>query len=276
MKRGTPRHPKMLRLLQALGLHPKHKAEVVGYLELLWHFTAEYAPRGDIGRYADDQIEGACEWYGKCGRLVEAFTTSGWVDMDREHRLIVHDWSDHADGTVKKKLERAGQSFLVVTDKLAGQNLPKVPIEANNGGLARGLARLGKEVLSLPVKQEFSTRASDLNGQTSQRFDEFWSKYPRTVGKDSACRDRLSVALVVDEPAIFACLENYLASGDVARGAVMNAGSTPRGVGWIMMCAKERWACRWPTVHIVKKESKSAGVDRAIREVFGDADETCC
>ena len=111
-------------------------------------------------------------------------------------------------------------------------------------------------LLELPIKQEISTRASDLNGQTSQRFDEFWSRYPRTVGKDSACRDWLSVALVVDEPKIFACLENYLASGDVARGAVMNAGSTPRGPGWIIVCFKEDWACRWPAAQQVRSEPR--------------------
>jgi hypothetical protein len=47
MKRGTPEHPKTAHLMAALSI-PRPYA--VGILELLWHFTARYAPRGDVGR----------------------------------------------------------------------------------------------------------------------------------------------------------------------------------------------------------------------------------
>jgi len=57
MLRGTPEHPKAIALQKALGLS---KPNVVGLLELLWHFTAAYAPAGDVGRWPDEAIAGYC------------------------------------------------------------------------------------------------------------------------------------------------------------------------------------------------------------------------
>ena len=59
MKRGTPDHPKVYDLAERLKVK---RPTALGYLELLWHFTAVYAPEGDIGRYSDKRIEGAMDW----------------------------------------------------------------------------------------------------------------------------------------------------------------------------------------------------------------------
>ncbi len=139
MKRGTPRHPKVYDLLQALGLPLRSRPVVVGYLELLWHFTAEFAPQGDIGRYTDDRIEGALDWTGKRGKLIEALTTSKWCDKSSRHRLVVHDWDQHADDATRKKLIRANLQFVEVSEELTGQCPPSVPTTADNGGLPEPL-----------------------------------------------------------------------------------------------------------------------------------------
>lgn len=124
LKRGTPRHPKVAMLMHALNLKPKDRPLALGYLELLWHFAAEFAPRGDIGRYENAMIEAAMDWYGRPGRLVEALTTARWVEV-RENTtvgrvLVVHDWHDHADDSVRKKLIRAHESFLSLEGNLTG------------------------------------------------------------------------------------------------------------------------------------------------------------
>lgn len=111
MKRGTPDHPKAKRLAKALGIS---LVQVVGHLELLWHFTAKYAPRGDIGRFTDEDIEDAIGWSGQSGALVTALTICGWLDShsDPVVRIYVHDWHEHADEAVKKALTRAGAAFV--------------------------------------------------------------------------------------------------------------------------------------------------------------------
>ena len=94
----------------------------VGYLELLWHFTAKFAPQGDIGRFSDKRIEGALDWTGRGGHLISALVHSKWLDPHLEWRLLVHDWHDHADDSVRKRLNRGRLQFLTLPAKVTGQS----------------------------------------------------------------------------------------------------------------------------------------------------------
>ena len=99
MKRGTPDHPKTKRLSVLLG---KPRYEVVGVLESMWHFTASYAKRGDIGRWSNEEIAAGIEWGGDVDALILALIQSGFLDECPEHRLLVHDWANHADQSVQR------------------------------------------------------------------------------------------------------------------------------------------------------------------------------
>ena len=109
MKRGTPEHPKVYDLMEIIK---RRRPEVLGYLELLWQFTAKYTPRGDIGLFSDARIEAACDWSGRKGQLLDALVQARWVDRDDQYRLVIHDWEAHADGVVKKRLQRDKLNFL--------------------------------------------------------------------------------------------------------------------------------------------------------------------
>lgn len=109
MKRGAPRHPKMKELARLLKIEV-HAA--VGILEMLWHFTGEFAPCGDIGRIKDPAIAEGVSWRKDPDTLIRAMVGSGWLDRSETHRLIVHDWDQHADESVKKKLTRMHAWFL--------------------------------------------------------------------------------------------------------------------------------------------------------------------
>ena len=76
---------------------------------MMWHFTAEYAPQGDLGRFNNRQIARGMEWKRSADKLVEALIDCGWLDVDPDNRLVVHDWEDHMDEATKKKLERRKQ-----------------------------------------------------------------------------------------------------------------------------------------------------------------------
>ena len=109
MKRGTPTNPKTKRLSRRLGVG---FAATIGHLELLWHFTALHAPRGDVGRHSDDDIEDACGWDGEPGQLVAALVAERWLDSHPTARLIVHDLPDHADNGHKAKAAKMGGFIL--------------------------------------------------------------------------------------------------------------------------------------------------------------------
>lgn len=113
MKRGTPDHWKMKDLARRLNVPPMYAiAWANGVMERIWHYTAKYCPQGDIGRVPDEEIAEVCGWPVKAaGRLVEALVQSRWLDRSSAHRLLVHDWQEHADQSVKKTLANRGLSF---------------------------------------------------------------------------------------------------------------------------------------------------------------------
>lgn len=114
MKRGTPHHPKMRALAVALKIGVPC---AVGTMEMLWHYVATVAPRGDIGVVTDKEIAAAVCWDKKPKILIDALVAVCWLDRDDKSRLIVHDWPDHADNATRKKLQHSGRDFLPVYGK---------------------------------------------------------------------------------------------------------------------------------------------------------------
>jgi hypothetical protein len=84
----------------------------VGILELIWHYTAAYAPRGDLGRIGPQRVPYALAkaigWMGDPWKLLRAMVGAQWFDVCPEHGVRVHDWPDHADQTVKRSPAVAG------------------------------------------------------------------------------------------------------------------------------------------------------------------------
>jgi hypothetical protein len=108
MKRGADDHPKLLNLASRLGIQ---KYAAVGLLEMLWHWTAKYAPSGAIGKYSDADIARGLGWDGDAQVLIESLVWSKFVDHDDEHRIVIHDWFDHADDAVHLSLARSTTLF---------------------------------------------------------------------------------------------------------------------------------------------------------------------
>jgi hypothetical protein len=111
MKRETLRHPKTYDLASRLGCD---RPTALGYLTLLWDHAGEVAIRGDIGKWPNGAIAGACDWLGDPDVFVGALVASGWLDaVSTDARLLIHDSPDHCETWIKKKLQRAGQVFRV-------------------------------------------------------------------------------------------------------------------------------------------------------------------
>ncbi|MFP5236985.1 MAG: hypothetical protein ACLGSD_13870 [Acidobacteriota bacterium] len=106
--RAVPDHPKFAELMAALEMP---KFATLGALEAVWHFTGRFTPQGDIGKYTDAAIEAWAGWNGEPGRLIESLVTCRWIDADPVHRLLVHDWDQHADKATKNALMRSKRTF---------------------------------------------------------------------------------------------------------------------------------------------------------------------
>lgn len=118
MKRGTIEHPKTAALADSLGVE---LLTAVGLLEALWHFTAKYARLGDVGKFTDQAIADGVYWNGDADDLMRALVSCRFVDEDATHRLLIHDWADHADGlVVRKALKRAAIGATTALERIPG------------------------------------------------------------------------------------------------------------------------------------------------------------
>ncbi len=214
MKRGTPGHPKTLTLADELEIAIPH---AVGILEMLWHYTGDYTPRGDIGKVSNKTIARAVGWSGDSEKLIQVLISSGWLDVSADHRLIIHDWPEHAEELVRKRLERmeGGGGFLpeygtVGVRRVVAENGGQCPTKAASRG-----ARLGKDMDVAPAD-------SSEEGLGETRRDQlqkiFFSRYKQTRGAklDAKKQDKARTTSWLEEhkdtpDEILAALELFLA-----------------------------------------------------------------
>jgi hypothetical protein len=125
VKREGFRHSKVYRLAKALTI-PHYAA--VGLLDCLWDLTAREAPRGDIGKLQNDDIAHQVGWPDSPDDLIRALIDCKLADVDEDHRIIIHDWSEHAEDGVHSRLARSGMLFAdgkpPKTSKLSTQDRP--------------------------------------------------------------------------------------------------------------------------------------------------------
>ena len=240
VKRGAPDHWKMHELARIMKVPVKYGLPWAnGVMERLWHYTAKHYPQGNIGAAPDWAICEACGWpvsirADRTGihltvvrQFIDALVVAKWLDTDKVHRYLVHDWPEHADSSVKKLLKEKGLQFFRPTLTENQSGLPSLPFPS----------------LPTPTLPNRAPVASDLNGQTSSRFDEFWNLYPRKQHKDATCMEWVSVVPVSVEERVFSCLSRYLASDEVARGVVANPEK------WLMEQHRDGWEGMWPTTN---------------------------
>jgi hypothetical protein len=79
------RHPKTTQLCRTLGLPVPH---AVGHLTLLWHWTLEQEPDGDLSRVAVEDLAAAAHWPGDPAAWRDALVGAGFLDPDGR----VHNW----------------------------------------------------------------------------------------------------------------------------------------------------------------------------------------
>lgn len=179
VKRGTIEHPKMIMLASTLAC-PRHAA--VGILECLWHFTARYAPRGDVGKFSDDVIANAIEWKNDPKTLIEALIKCGWLEHSDKHRIVVHDWSHHADDGVNKYLKRCKDRFF---DGSKPYDKGKTAARKRRASVTPSACP--PEPLPLPSPEPSPSPPTPSSG-ARKRFDTFWTEYPRKDSKQVAVK----------------------------------------------------------------------------------------
>lgn len=196
MKRTGMGHPKLRRLARLLDLAYPYGA--VGMVETLWHFTAIHAIRGNVGKWSDAEIADGIGWpTDDAARLIEALVDAGLVDRHSVHRLVIHDWSDHADQSTKKTLGKRRLTFANLDDSTLTQGGPapeaagSVPESfQNNSGTVRNdsgtvqkrSAQPEPEPGPEPEPEPGPERAGPAAADDSVTFDELMKKWNAIQG----------------------------------------------------------------------------------------------
>lgn len=166
-------------------------AHAVGIMEMIWHWAGQNTPEGDIGIAADREIAAAADWEGKTSQLIEGLVSSGWLDPDPDHRLIIHDWPDHADNAVKKFLDRGGKTFLPVYGNSSGQCPDKLTDKVQTDDWTESSPRAHVRAgfgLAVSSEDSSTTEPKSLSSWKRQKFDEFWAVCWNRTGKEGAWR----------------------------------------------------------------------------------------
>lgn len=171
MKRGAPDHWKMESLAKRLKVPSRYAlAWSNGVMERLWHYAAKYAIQGDIGRVPNEAIARACSWPERDAKeLVDALVAVGFIDSCDTFRLIIHDWPEHCDDSVKKTLKNRGLPF--VFPESSG-NRRKIP---------PALAFPKPEPKPEPVNETAPVQSSSIDASSEADFtcDEFEAAWHR-------------------------------------------------------------------------------------------------
>lgn len=142
MKRGTPDHPKMLDLAEAIYRRftergvalPESACETLacGTLERLHHHAARYSPAGDIGKHSNTRIAKAVGWDDDAEWIIEQLTSLRWIDNDVDGvRLYIHDWHVHSDDYADRYLADNGLRY---ANGSMPRNKPRKNSPAATGG----------------------------------------------------------------------------------------------------------------------------------------------
>ena len=153
----------------------------VGIMESLWHFAAKHAIQGDIGKWKDEEISAAIGWGGDSIQLITALVDAGWIDRCKTHRLLIHDWEEHADESVKKTIHNRGIDFHHAEPfRKIRENSGRVGTKKGSGsGSGKALAEGGAgETKDCPCG-----------------FDLFWKAYPKKAGGKEAASKAFQAAI---------------------------------------------------------------------------------
>lgn len=180
-------HPRKDQLAETLfaGMVTDEVADcaAVGLLHHLWWWALDYAQDGDLSPFSDRQIAKACRYGGEPRLLVDALTAAGFLTDDRH----LHDWYDYAGRLLEKKAANAARSrawrarnasrnahgtHTRTPASRATRPNHTVKPSSSSSKLAEGVSAVD----NLPAVDATATIADD-------GFTDFWSVYPRKVGK---------------------------------------------------------------------------------------------
>lgn len=102
-------------------------------------FMPSNAPRGDVGRWTNEDIAEGVGWLGDADELVEAMIRAGRLAQHAEHRLIVVDWHRLAPAYLRSNIKHVG-GFVTLASRDRNEDRNAARKDGRNDGDNGGLS----------------------------------------------------------------------------------------------------------------------------------------
>ena len=100
LHQSLPTHKKLLRLTGLLNIKTP---QAIGHLALLWLWTLDNGPEGDVSCLSPRELAQVCQFPVKrAGELRSALIDAGLLDAEGE-KLRIHDWADYGGKYQRKR-----------------------------------------------------------------------------------------------------------------------------------------------------------------------------
>ena len=166
---------------------------MLGLLISFWLWAIDNAPDGSLAGISDRMIARAAQWDKDPEEFVAALTSASLLDATEDGVLEIHDWSEYTGKLIEqreneKNRSRARRAAAKSNDRrtTAGQSA-----DASKSDQKKTAGRVDQTRVdqSRPENKGDTpiTPATEKQPSTQERrFAEFWTAYPKKVGKKAA------------------------------------------------------------------------------------------
>lgn len=183
-------HRKVLAAADELDIEPAH---MLGLLISFWLWAIDNAPDGSLAGISDRMIARAAQWDKDPEEFVAALTSASLLDTTEDGVLEIHDWSEYTGKLIEqreneKNRSRARRAAAKSNDRrtTAGQS---ADASKNDQKKTAGRVDQTRVDQSRPENKGDTPITPATEKQPSaqeRRFAEFWTAYPKKVGKKAA------------------------------------------------------------------------------------------
>lgn len=154
-------HPKVVRILSATS---SDKFRVIGGLHAVWSIFDQHSEDGVLNGYTPELMDHIIGWPG----FSDAMIGVGWLVKKDAQTLVMPEFSEHNGKSAKRRAEDQKRKR---DSRKASENSP------------RSVRNLSAEMRTREEKRRDKNISCS---SADERFADFWSIYPRKVGKDKA------------------------------------------------------------------------------------------
>lgn len=188
-------HRKLFDAADELEITPPH---MMGLLISFWLWALDNTPTGSLEGITPRMISRAAQWDGEAEKLAGALIRAGWIDEKEDGRLEIHDWYEYAGKLIdqrkaeKERSQRRRDAAAMASGESSDDHQPTEGRPAGNRRKAGG--RVDQSRVNKSRDDNTPPSPSDEGADGGKRsaievrFDEFWSSYPKRVGKQYALK----------------------------------------------------------------------------------------